>query len=316
MKLSIIVPIYNVEKYLRRCLESLVSQNLSDMEIILVNDGSPDHSQRIIEEYEAAFPFVKGFIKENGGLSDARNYGITKASGDYIAFVDSDDYVDGSMFKTMLEKAEKGNYDIVVCDFEEIYPDHIKLGSSRLKHDLESKQAVKGHMCDIYPSAWNKLYKRSLFETIRFKKNAWFEDVEMFYRMLPFVNSIGVIHQPFYKYMQREGSISKSNDMRIFHYLDNWNGILQYYRDHGFFEEYYYELEYNYVRYIYATFVKAALKFDLELYDKAVNQAIKNVKENFPGYKKNKYFYKSVKGWYLLIFNKKIARFLYLTKNR
>ena len=315
MRLSIIVPIYNVEKYLRKCLESLVSQNLCDMEIILVNDGSPDNSQMIIEEYESAFPFVKGFVKENGGLSDARNYGITKASGDYIAFVDSDDYVDRQMFKSMLEIAEKGNFDIVVCDFEEIYPDHIRQGSSRLKQDLKSRQEVKAHMCDIYPSVWNKLYKRSLFETIRFKKNVWFEDVEMFYRMLPFVNSIGVIHEPFYKYMQREGSISKSNDMRIFHCLDNWNGVLQYYKEYGFFEEYYHELEYSYVRYIYATFVKAAIKFDRDLYDKAVNKAIDNVKTNFPGYKKNKYFYKSVKGWYLLMFNKIIARLLYLTKH-
>lgn len=312
MKLSIIVPVYNVEDYLNRCLDSLVVQNVSDMEIIVVNDGSPDCSQKIIEEYEERFPFVKGFVKENGGLSDARNYGLSKASGEYIAFVDSDDYVEETMYETMLKKADEGGYDIVVCDFEEVYPFRVQSGCSRIEKDLLSKEAVKAHMNDIYPSAWNKIYKRELFETIRFKKNVWFEDVEMLYRMLPYVNSIGTVHQPFYKYIQREGSISKSNDRRIFHYLDNWNGILQYYKDHGLFEEYYHELEYNYVRYIYATFVKAAMKFEKNLYKTAVVEAIANVRDNFPKYRKNRYFYKTVKGWYLLLFNRGMAKLLYM----
>ena len=93
-KVSIIVPVYNVEEYLEKCLDSLVNQTLQDIEIIVVNDGSPDNSQQIIDAYIEKYPDkIKGFIKENGGLSDARNYGITKASADYIGFVDSDDYM-------------------------------------------------------------------------------------------------------------------------------------------------------------------------------------------------------------------------------
>lgn len=314
MKLSIIVPVYNVEKYLNKCLDSLVNQELKDMEIIVVNDGSPDRSQKIIEDYERRFPFVKGFVKENGGLSDARNYGIERAAGEYIAFVDSDDYVEKAMYQTMLRKAEEGDFDIVVCDFEEVYLSAVRRGYSRLKEDLLTKTAVKEHMNDIYPSAWNKIYKRKLFEKIRFKKNVWFEDVEMLYRMLPLVESVGVVHQAFYKYVQRQGSISKSSDARIFHYIDNWNGIIRYYKENDLFDEYHCELEYNYVRYLYATFIKTALKMDKVMFRKAIDTAIYNVKATFPLYRKNPYFYKSIKGWYLLFFNRYIAEILYFIK--
>lgn len=316
MKLSVIVPVYNVEKYLRKCLDSLVNQTFHDMEIIIVNDGSPDKSQEIIEEYDKKYPFVKAFVKENGGLSDARNYGIARAQGEYLAFVDSDDYVEPTMYETMYTKAVSGNFDMVVCDFEEIYSDHTVNGTSRLEDDLKNAEEVKKHMKDIYPSAWNKIYRRNLFEKIQFKKNVWFEDVELMYRMLPYIRSIGVVQQAFYKYVQREGSISKSNDERIYHCVDNWNGIVEFYKENQLYESFYKELEYNYVRYLYATFIKAALKFEYVHFQKAVETAIENVKREFPGYHRNNYFYASPKGIYLLVFNKWIAKFYYKLKQK
>ena len=316
IKLSVIIPVYNVEKYLRKCIDSVVKQNMEDMEIIIVNDGSQDHSQDIIDEYSRKYEFVKVFIKENGGLSDARNYGIEYALGKYIAFVDSDDYIDSNMYREMYNKAEEEEFDLVVCDFEEIYDNRIVYGTSRIDYDLNNKNQVKKHMIDMYPSSWNKIYKRELFQNLRFKKNVWFEDVELFYRMLPYVNSVGVIKKPFYKYLQRPGSISKSKDKRIFHCVDNWNGIVDFYKEKGFYKEYYYELEYNYVRYLYATFIKACLKFDYETFLETVKYAEKNVKEKFPNYKKNKYFYKSGKGIYLIIFNKYIASLYYKISNK
>lgn len=314
MKLSVIVPVYRVEKYLKKCLDSLVEQTLSDIEIIIVNDGSPDQSQIIIDAYARKYDFVKSYYKENGGLSDARNFGIEKASGEYIAFVDSDDYVDLSMYKLMYQKAIEGNYDVVVCGFEEIYPDHTYVGTSRVKCDLKNRKEIKEQMTDIYPSAWNKIYRKELFHDIRFKKGVWFEDVELLYRLLPAIKSIGVVEEPLYKYVQREGSISKSNDKRIFHHIENWNGILEFYKSKGIYKEYFKELEYSYVRYLYATFIKAALKFDKNQYIEAVENAIANVKQTFPHYRRNKYFYKNMKGMYLLFFNKKIAQIYYKLK--
>ena len=106
MKVSVIVPVYNVENYLEKCLTSLVNQTLKDIEIIVVNDGSTDNSQKIIDRYEKKYSNVKAYVKKNGGVSDARNYGINKAKGKYIAFVDGDDYVDEMMYEKMYKKAE------------------------------------------------------------------------------------------------------------------------------------------------------------------------------------------------------------------
>lgn len=197
MELSVIVPVYNVQDCLEKCLDSLVEQTFTNMEIIVVNDGSPDDCQKIIEKYETNYKNVKGFIKENGGLSDARNYGIKRAKGKYIAFVDSDDYVDLNMYEQLLKKADEKKFDIVVCGFEEIYSDHSFIGSSCVKNDLIGSDAVRKQMVDFYPSAWNKIYKRELFEKVQFKKNVWFEDVEMIYRMIPYIHSIGVVEKPF-----------------------------------------------------------------------------------------------------------------------
>ena len=109
IKVSVIVPVYNVEDYLARCLDSLVNQTLKEIEIIVVNDGSPDNSQKIIDKYAKKYLNIKAYKKENGGLSDARNYGIKKANGEYIAFIDSDDFVTTDMYEKMYQKAKTGN---------------------------------------------------------------------------------------------------------------------------------------------------------------------------------------------------------------
>lgn len=318
MKLSIIVPVYNVELYLEKCLNSLVKQTLDpeDYEIIVVNDGSPDQSQRIIDEYQNKYPWVKGFVKENGGLSDARNFGLTKAQGKYVAFVDSDDYVDCSMYEKLLAKAESSQFDMVVCDFVEVYDDHVSRGYSCVQEDLLGTETIKKAMCDFYPSAWNKIYKRELFDKVKFKKNIWFEDVECLYRLFPLIQSIGVVHEAFYYYVQRNGSISKSSDPRIFHCVENWNGIVDDYEQKQLLASYRLEIEYCYVRYLYATFLKASLKYDWPTYQKAVQTAIDNVRKRFKHYRRNHYFYRSAKGIYLVLFNRYLAYLMYLVKKQ
>ncbi len=316
-ELSIIVPVYNVEKYLEKCLTSLANQTIDPkkIEILVINDGSPDNSQKIIDKFSKKYSFIKSFTKENGGLSDARNYGIKKAKGDYIAFVDSDDFVLPEMYDSMLNKIKEG-FDLVVCDFNEVYSDKLKRGYSNIEHDLFTKQEVKENMLTIYPSAWNKIYKKSLFENIEFKKKVWFEDVEFLYRLLPNIHSIGVIKEPYYQYVQRSGSITNTKDDRIFNYIENWNGIIEDYKKKDLYFEYQSILEYCYVRYLYATFIKTATKYDKEMFQKAVNEARKNVKEKFPHYRKNKYFYKSIKGIYLIMFNSFIANIYYFKSHK
>lgn len=313
IKVSVIVPVYNVEEYLARCLDSLVNQSLKDIEIIVVNDGSPDNSQKIIDNYCKKYKNIKSFIKENGGLSDARNFGIEKAQGEYIAFLDSDDYVTIDMYMEMYNKAKSGNFDMVVCDLNYVYDDKIIKASCNIKKDTNN---IKDVMLNIYPAAWNKIFKRNLMDKgIRFKKGVWFEDVEFIYRLLPYINTIGVVHKAFNQYVQREGSITNTINKKLYHYIDNWNGIVDYYKKNNLYEEYKLELEYCYVRYIYATFIKQASKYNYKDYMDAVDSAISNVRENFPKYKKNKYFYKSLKGIYMLMFNKRIAKIIYKRYN-
>ena len=118
MKVSIIVPVYNVEEYLRKCLDSLVNQTYQNIEIIIVNDGTKDNSQSIIDEYKKKFSkLINSYMKENGGLASARNYGIDKATGEYIMFVDSDDYIDTNMVEKLVRTASKKYSDIVVSNF-------------------------------------------------------------------------------------------------------------------------------------------------------------------------------------------------------
>ena len=313
IKVSVIVHVYNVEKYLEKCLNSIANQTLKEIEILIINDGTKDNSQEIIDKYTKKYKNIKSFIKENTGLSDTRNYGISKAKGKYIAFVDSDDYIDTTMYEKLYKKAISNNYDIVVCDLYYDYGNKLIQSSSNVKNDTTN---IKEVMINIYPTAWNKIYKKELLENIKFKKGVWFEDVEFIYRLLPSVKNIGVVSEPLYYYVQRQGQITSKVDKRVYNCIDNLNGIVKYYKDNQYYEEYYYELEYIYVRYIYATFLKTATKYEYKEYLRAIDEAIKNVKKNFPKYKKNPYLRRSIKGIYLLTFNKFYAKMLYIIKHK
>ena len=290
VKVSIIVPVYNVEKYIERCISSLVNQTLDDIEIIIVNDGSTDNSERIIKKYEKKYKNVKYYTKENGGMSSARNYGLKYASGVYISFVDSDDYIEEDMIEKLYNKAVKGDFDLVVCDLDTVDDEGnlISNVSSNVDDDLYNND-IKKCMLNIYPSVWNKLYNKRLFDNgVLFKEGVWFEDVEFIYRLFPYIRSIGVVKNDLYHYVKRAGSVTKTFDERLHHYIDNWNGIVCYYRDNNFYNEYKLELEYCYVRYLFATFIKQATNYtDKELYLKCVDDAIINVKDKFPYYRKN-----------------------------
>ena len=157
VKVSVIVPVYNVEKYIRKCMESLVNQTLKEIEIIVVNDGTKDNSMNIVKEFKEKYPDkIVCLEKENGGLSDARNFAIPFAKGEYIAFLDSDDYVEKNMYEDMYELAKKENSDMVECDFFWEYPD-------KIKEDIGVIYNCKKEMLEkVRVVAWNKLIKRDI----------------------------------------------------------------------------------------------------------------------------------------------------------
>ena len=310
IKVSVIVPVYNVYDYLDKCLNSLVNQSLKEIEIIIVNDGSTDNSQDIIDKYSKKYQNIKSFIKKNGGLSDTRNFGIERAVGEYITFVDSDDYIDKDMYLEMYEKAKSKDFDIVTSDINYVYKDREISIKTDPKTDTDN---ILELFINFYPTVCTKIFKKELFTNynLKFKKGVWYEDVELMYRMIPHIKKIGVIHKAYYQYIQRNESITSTVGSKIYDYINNFNGLVDYYKENNLFSVYQKELEYAYVRYIYATFIKTALGYNYSDYLKAVHCAIKNVHEHFPKYRRNKYFYKSLKGLYLIMFNKTMAKILY-----
>lgn len=215
MKVSVIVPVYNVEKYLRKCLGSLVSQTLQDIEIIVVNDGSGDHSQEIIEEFSEKYPEkIRNFTKENGGLSDARNYGLDRATGEFISFVDSDDYVTATMFGEMYDLAKKYNAEMVVCNLQKVDEQgNVTQKLTQIPNmpeviDLRSNFSV---FSDLSYFACNKIFRKELFEEVRFKKGIHFEDIQLIPQLLLKCTTIAQTQNYHYQYLERTDSITKTH---------------------------------------------------------------------------------------------------------
>lgn len=229
-KVSVIVPVYNVEQYLEQCLKSLVNQTLESLQIIVVNDGSPDNSQDIIDGFIKKYPNkVFGYIKENGGLGDARNYGMQYAEGEYIAFVDSDDWVDEKMFELMYNFAESNRHQIVIADMYNIN-DGWTLGTPSKGYRGDGKNpSVQDFMLNcLNPAhAWGKLYHYQLLEIEKFPK-IWYEDMGCIPVLLSYAESIGYLQIPLYFYRQREGSITqKVNDTRTLQVIQAWENIIE-----------------------------------------------------------------------------------------
>ena len=168
MKLSIIVPVYNAEKFLDKCLDSLVSQTIEDYEIILINDGSKDNSLSVMESYREKYPeLIKTVSVENGGQGRARNIGINLARGEYLGFVDSDDWVSAEMYEKMCSAMDAENADVAICGIEEHYEDG-RILSHIYKGDRKSLFSMG--------SSSNKVFRRSAVGSIRFPEGLWYED--------------------------------------------------------------------------------------------------------------------------------------------
>ena len=214
--ISIIIPIYNVSAYLRRCLDSIYcSNNDVSIEVLLVNDGSTDDSLSICSAYEARYPEITRIVnKANGGLSDARNAGTTEARGEWIFYLDSDDWLAPGGLKTLLTYAEDNACDLVVGSFYYAYDtymlyddQYVKDGESIVLARTDAMKAlIEQH--HIKNFAWGKLYKSDLVKNTPFRKGVYFEDSYWQHLIFHQCSKIGYIQQPLYYYYQRDGSIS------------------------------------------------------------------------------------------------------------
>lgn len=322
--ISVIVPVYNVGKYIANCLNSLVNQTKKEIEIIAINDGSTDNSLNILNQYAKKYPnLIKVISQANKGMSVARNVGIQNATGKYIAFVDSDDEIELDLLERFWKKIIEYPYDIVTCNVKCIYPNKTNNILSGLDFCTEklSKAEKNKLFLNIYVALCNKIYKRELFNdtNLLFEPNIWFEDVLFFHKLIPNLKSIAFINYSGYKYYQRENSITYTYSDRLFNINLVMEKILLYYKASNIFEEYKDELEYMYIRYMFATYIKRLAKTkDRKKFKDGIKIAKKKVKDTFPNYKKNKYLNnKSGKNLYLKYFNKTFANIIYiLEKNK
>ena len=216
---SIIIPVYNVQEYLSVCLDSIIKQTIRNKEIIIVNDGSTDKSLEILKEYKEKYPELIIINQENRGISETRNAGLKVASGEYIAFVDSDDFIELNMFEKMYVSAKRENADIVICNYI-LYTetsDNPKFNDQTIEGInkegyIDKVDALKKFLLnDIKGYVWNKLHKRELFtaNNILFPDFIVCEDTPVGFLLLANSNKIYLLNEPLYYYRQRESSLTR-----------------------------------------------------------------------------------------------------------
>ena len=296
-KFSIIIPVYNVKDYLPECLDSVVQQTFQDYEVLVVDDGSTDGSAKVIDQYAKKYDRILAFHKKNGGLSDARNYGLKKAKGEYIVFVDSDDFVSKELLFQCDEVIHRENPDILYFDFYEYFhSSHFRVLSGVKQICATEKER---YMISP-PAAWNKVYKKSLFldHDIWFPKGLWYEDLATTPRLLVHAQKISYLAEPLYYYRQREGSIMNTVNVKMFQMFD----VLELLRKSIF--------GYDDVLCILAllnlTFLNRTLSMSKErdIYQKQL-QAILYMQTYYPHWKKNKFLTR----WHIrILFSKHLIK--------
>lgn len=282
-KVSVIVAAYNVEQYIQKCLLSILSQTLKEIQIIVIDDGSSDSTAQKISELQN--DRIEYHKKENGGLSDARNFGLQFVKGEYLAFVDGDDFVEPDMYEILYNTAKKRNSDLVECEYFKDYGNYI----IPKKHGEPDWQKVK-----FYPAyQFTKLIlTNSLVNcNIRFKKNLWYEDFNFNLKFASVIKNAVHIDTPLYHYVQRSSSIMHTIDERIFDIYKGIEDVIAFYKANNLYEDYYADLEYIIVRELLLSASERFLLYDNQHKTFFFKKNYEYCMRLFPRWKKNKYLH-------------------------
>lgn len=287
-KVSVIVPVYNLEKYIPRCLTSLQVQTLQEIEFIVVNDGSTDGSWEVMQKFAKDFPnkFLC-FSKLNGGLSEARNFGMMHCRGEYIGFVDGDDYVAPNMFEQLYETALISGSDFVTCDNYRIYGNRKKIDMFEI--DTVSMQDAMT-VCSY--TAWTRIIRRSFIEVhnLQFPPKLQYEDLVFTYCMFAHAKRIAHVSTPLYFYIQREGSIMHTYDEKICDIFEGFRLIREYYNEAGKYKEFSETLEYLHARFfLNSSFERICHISEREKRHQLAQYTLNELSELYPRWYDNKY---------------------------
>ncbi len=295
MKFSFIIPIYNVENYLCKCLDSILAQTYKDYEIILIDDGSRDRSGEIADAYAEKYPEkIRVFHQKNGGQGEARNTGIAMARGKYLLMVDSDDYIAEWMLEVAEKYLDKYDDDILIFNFitEEIN------GTQHLEslHKVEKHTWIspKEYIFEA-PAPWNKIFRASLFQgtNVRFPARIIYEDLATIPCLALWAKRIGVVKEAPYYYVQRASSTMHTSDTeRMLEICTAVEKILDYFKKQNKFQDFYYELECLTVGNVLCSGIRRILNVKFE-YSK-VQKLEHFTRQNFPDYKQNPYLKKEM----------------------
>lgn len=279
MKLSVIVPIYNGEKYINRCLDSLVNQTIDDIEYIVINDGSTDNTDTIIKKY-LPNQKIKYFKRDNHGIGNTRNFGLKQATGEYIGFVDGDDYIEDNMFEILYNKAIKDNLDMVVCDFYRDYEEDNKQIVECINGLDNSNLFVNPSLVNkINTSPWNKIYKKSLIssENDLFPEKIKYEDAPFVMNMMIKAQKIGKVDVPLYHYMIHKNSETTKVDEKIFDIFPILNIIQNQSKDKIYLKD---EIEYFIVQRLSDYNIQQRNQKDRKTRNKFIEESFKYIEAN------------------------------------
>ena len=285
--ISIIVPIYNAEKYLKKCLDSLINQTKKELEFILVNDGSTDNSEKIIKSYNDKR--IKYYKNKNQGIGKTRNFGIDKAVGKYLMFTDSDDYLEKDTCEKLYQKANKDNLDLVVCNFYREKEDGTKTEEQLISFKNTTLKETPKLLKEINASPWNKLYKTSLIKNnkIYFHETLKYEDTPFVFIALDKAKKIGKIDDYLNHYIIHGNSETTVRDKRCFDIFEIIKIVRDYFKDKDYIEE---DLD-KWTVWIITNFtIQQKYQKDKNIAKEFINEAFSYLEENIPDYKNNKYY--------------------------
>lgn len=301
-KISVIVPVYNGEKDIERCLFSLINQTIA-VDIIVVDDGSKDNTAKLVNDLVEVYPDrIRYFYKDNSGISDTRNFGVSKVDTEYFGFLDSDDYVNHDMYEKMLCEIEKNDSDICMSNFLWVFENETKEAKDigyQDKHEILSR---------MFATLWNKLYKTEWFKNtgIEFPSGLRYEDASVLYRLALHMDKVSYVDEAFVNYVQREGSITHTFNININDMIEVFKGIKEYYINNDQYDKYKDEIEYLFIRFFLGnSYLRACRIKDKKIRKETLNKGWNFLIENYPDFKKNRYLkHSGMKNKYFRLMNR------------
>lgn len=285
IKVSVIIPVYNVEKYISKCLDSILSQTLKEYEIIIVNDGSKDNSQTIIDKYVSKSKNIISLTKENGGQGSARNYGLKYATGEFVTYIDSDDWVEPTMFEEMYDLAIREKSDIVICDYTFVYDNNSLNRYMSTLYEYNSNILNNYVLSSATPTF--KLIKRNLLEksNFEFPNIRAYEDIAVVGSLALYTNKMSYLKKSFYNYYIRTGST-----MNLEKYNPKMDDIFLSFEiiSNKFKDKFKDEIEFIYISHLLHDASLRFLKY--KECKNSLTKVNKIIKKIYPKWYKNKYF--------------------------